>query len=108
MLKDQMDQKEKIIKELINEKVKDSSFRINEDSNMMGNNAKKAEEARIRELESELMIIKKENEELVKTISANIDKDSEFTIKNLCNQNAQLRKKMYDLQVKIDAKSKNK
>lgn len=102
LLKDQLDQKEKIIKELIGEKVKDSSF-----SRVGGEDRdNRKEEARIRELESEVVILKKENEELVKTVSGNYDKDSEFTIKNLCSQNAQLRKKMYDLQQKLEGKAK--
>ena len=104
LVKDQLDQKEKIIKELIGEKVKDSSF-----SRMGGpedNRDNRKEEARIRELEGEVVILKKENEELVKTVSGSYDKDSEFTIKNLCSQNAQLRKKMYDLQQKIEGKTK--
>lgn len=96
MVREQLDQKERIIKELIGEKVRDSSFRAGEGR----------EEARIRELEGEVVILKKENEELVKTVSGNIDKDSEFTIKSLCGQNAQLRKKMYDLQQKLEAKTK--
>ena len=89
-----MEQKEKIIKELINEKVKDSSFRND------------GEVPKVKELETELMILKKENEEMVKTVTANYDKDSEFTIKSLCTQNAQLRKKLYDIQLKLDNKMK--
>ncbi len=69
-----MEQKEKIIKELLSEKkfVSDEEF----------------------------LSIKKENEELVKLLSSNKDKDTEFTIKSLCNQNAQLRKKLYDAEKK--------
>ena len=85
-----MDQKEKIIKELVNEKVHNSSF----------------QDPKLKELESDLFILKKDNEELVKIITSNGDKDSELTLKNLCNQNAQLRKKLYDVQMKLDAKQK--
>lgn len=80
--------------------MKDSSF------SRLGGEENRKEEARIRELESEIVILKKENEELVKTVSGNYDKDSEFTIKSLCGQNAQLRKKMYDLQQKLEGKGK--
>lgn len=74
LLKDQLDQKEKLIKELLSEKKSIS--------------------------EEDFLSIKKENEELVKLLSTNKDKDTEFTIKNLCNQNAQLRKKLYDAEKK--------
>jgi len=95
LLREQMDQKEKIIKELVSEKAHNSSFRANEDP-------------KLKELESDLFILKKDNEELVKIITSYSDKDSEFTLKNLCNQNAQLRKKLYDVQMKLDSKQKNK
>lgn len=94
LLKDQMEQKEKIIKELINGKIRDSSS-----SGSINDNV-------VKDLERDLVIVKKENEELVKNLVAGTDKDSEFTIKNLCNQNAQLRKKLYDLQQKLEAKPK--
>lgn len=89
-----MEQKEKIIKDLINDKIRESSLGGGINDSM------------VRDLERDLTIMKKENEELVKNLVAGADKDSEFTIKNLCNQNAQLRKKLYDIQQKLDSKSK--
>lgn len=51
-----------------------------------------------------MVVYRKENEELVKALTSNSDKDSEFTIKGLCTQNAQLRKRLYDLQAKLEKK----
>lgn len=99
VLRNELEKKEKIIKELINEKVRNVTNTLNKENAIQENIT---DQEKVIKLETMIKILKQENEELsqlklgVKTTTP----DSKI-IKDLSLQNAQLRRKLDDLQTKL-------
>eukprot|EP01017_Pseudomicrothorax_dubius_P033911 TRINITY_DN4594_c0_g1_i7.p1 TRINITY_DN4594_c0_g1~~TRINITY_DN4594_c0_g1_i7.p1 ORF type:complete len:153 (+),score=42.61 TRINITY_DN4594_c0_g1_i7:66-524(+) len=93
----ELEKKDQTIQELISEKLK---------TNLQPERRNNQDQERISRLEAELAALKREYDEATKGALGlkKVDSDSMQTIRELSTQNAQLRRKIDDLQTKLAAK----